>query len=159
DYVNRRWQVGKRHVQIGLEHSYAHAAMARLRSGLIATLQHFWPGDNGSLLQVLLSLNRLLDLELTILEAAYRTEYIARLRRKDQLASVGHVTGNVGQELREPLNVIKTSLYYLRNAQAPDNDKIAAHQQRIDHHLEAMELFLQELSDFATLAPPRFCPS
>ena len=157
DYVARRWQVGKRHVEIGLEHVYANSAMARLRAGLLATLDRFWRGERGSLVQVILSLNRLLDLELAIVEAAYRSEYVAQLRRNEQLTTVGQVAASVGHELREPLNVLKTSLYFLRNARMHDPNKIAEHEQRIDRHFEATELILKEISEFAALAPPKVC--
>ena len=35
DYVARRWRVGWRHVEIGLEQVYTNVALSRLRSGLI----------------------------------------------------------------------------------------------------------------------------
>ena len=34
-YVERRWQVGRRHVEVGLDQTYVSAAMARLRAGLV----------------------------------------------------------------------------------------------------------------------------
>jgi len=71
DYLARRWLVGKRHVDVGLEQTYVNGAMARLRVGLFTTLDRFWQGDKGSLVQTILSLNKLLDLDRTIIEAAY----------------------------------------------------------------------------------------
>ena len=34
-YVERRWKVGLRHVEIGLDQVYTNAALSRLRSGLL----------------------------------------------------------------------------------------------------------------------------
>ncbi len=41
----RRWRVGWRHVEIGLEQVYTNVALSRLRTGLIRSLQESWPGD------------------------------------------------------------------------------------------------------------------
>src|SRR5437867_97463 len=35
EYVARRWRVGGRHVEIGLDQVYTNAALSRLRSGLV----------------------------------------------------------------------------------------------------------------------------
>src|SRR6516164_10623636 len=39
DYVARRWKVGYRHVEIGLDQVYTNAALARLRRGVAAALE------------------------------------------------------------------------------------------------------------------------
>jgi len=60
----------------------------------------------------------------------------------------------VGHELRQPLNVLKTSLYYLRTAKGGNHDKVAEHHQRIDRNFEVAEVMLRELSEFAALPAP-----
>src|SRR5690349_15452342 len=45
DYVARRWRVGSRHVEIGLEQVYTNVALSRLRTGLVRTVQETWQGD------------------------------------------------------------------------------------------------------------------
>src|SRR5262245_52204633 len=45
DYVARRWRVGWRHVEIGLDQVYTNAALSRLRTGLVRALQEHWRGD------------------------------------------------------------------------------------------------------------------
>ncbi len=42
-------------------------------------------------------------------------------------------------EVRNPLNVIKTSVYYLMNAQAPSREKLAEHLGRIERQVQALE--------------------
>ena len=39
DYVSRRWHVGLKHVEIGLDQTYTNAALSRLRTGMTATLK------------------------------------------------------------------------------------------------------------------------
>jgi signal transduction histidine kinase len=153
-YVERRWQAGRTHVEVGLDQPYVSAAMARLRAGLVQALGRSWPGDREGLVAAMLSLNKLLDLDLAIIADAYQAEYLARARRNDALAKVGHVAGCVGHELRSQLNVVKTSVYYLHHASALDPVKAAEHLQRIDRHMGATEQVLTELSDFVRLPPP-----
>jgi signal transduction histidine kinase len=158
EYVARRWQVGKRHIEVGLEQVYVSTAMARLRSGLVEALSRYWLGEREGLVPAILSLNKLLDLDLTIIENAYQTEYLALIRRNEQLARVGHVAGSVGHELREPLNVLKTSAYYLRHAANPASAKRTEHLQRIDSSMAVAEQILIELSDFARMPVPQVGP-
>ena len=156
EYVARRGQVGKRHVEVGLEQVYFCMAMARLRAGLVETLGRCWQGERQGLVHAILSLNRLLDLDLTIIESAYQSEYLDRIRRNEQLAKVGHVAGSVGHELRRPLNVLKTSAYYLRHAPHSDPKKRTEHFHRIDHNMRVAEQILKELSDLAGMPAPQF---
>jgi two-component system sensor kinase FixL len=107
------------------------------------------------LVHAILSLNRLLDLDLMIIEAAYQAEYLTRLRQNEQLAKVGHVAGSVGHELRRPLNVLKTSAYYLRHAHDSDSIKRTEHFHRIDRNIGVAEQILKELSDLAGMPTPQ----
>jgi signal transduction histidine kinase len=158
EYLARRWQVGRRHVEVGLEQGYVSTALARLRAGLVGTLGRCWPGELEGLVSAILSLNKLLDLDLTIIENAYQTEYMDRIRWNEQLAKVGHVAGSVGHALRGPLNVLKTSAYYLRHALVPSPVKTAEHFQRIEKSMGVAEQILLELSDFAGMPAPKVHP-
>jgi signal transduction histidine kinase len=153
-YVERRWRVGWRHVEIGLEQVYTNVALSRLRTGLCRALQEEWDGGRRELEEVVRSLNRLLDLDLAIIEDAYQVEYTARLQRSERLATLGQVAGGVAHEMRNPLNVVKTSVYYLLNARNPTPEKQAEHLRRIERHVEAADGVITALSDFARLPVP-----
>src|SRR5262249_44282824 len=153
-YVARRWRVGWRHVEIGLDQVYTNVALSRLRTGLVRTLQERWPGEPQQLQPVVRALNQLLDLDLALIQDAYHAEYTARLQRSERLAAIGQVAGGVAHELRNPLNVVKTSVYYLLNARNPTPEKQAEHLQRIERNVVSADGVITALSNFARMPVP-----
>jgi signal transduction histidine kinase len=157
-YVDRRWRVGWRHVEIGLDQVYTNVALSRLRTGLIRALHENWAGTPVALKETVRSLNKLLDLDLAIIEDAYQAEHAARLQRTERLATLGQVAGGVAHELRNPLNVVKTSVYYLLNARHPTAEKTAEHLRRIERHVELADGVITALSNFAKMPLPSPSP-
>lgn len=157
-YVARRWRVGWRHVEIGLDQVYTNVALSRLRTGLVRATQENWPGDEGERRETVRALNKLLDLDLAIIEDAYQAEYVDRLQRSERLATLGQVAGGVAHELRNPLNVVKTSVYYLLNARNPTPEKKADHLRRIERNVELADGVITALSSFARMPVPEMRP-
>ena len=158
DYVTRRWKVGWRHVEIGLDQVYTNVALSRLRSGLLVALEERWTGESERLLAIRRSLNTLMDLDLAIIEDAYQAEYLARQQRTERLAAIGQVAGGVAHELRNPLNVVKTSVYYLLNARNPSPEKHTEHLKRIERHVTLADGVITTLSSFAKMPVPNLLP-
>lgn len=154
-YVARRWNVGRKHVAIGLDQVYTNAALARLRRGLTQALARGWPANGqDSLPEVLISLNMLLDLDLAIIEDAYQQEYFNRLQAAERLATIGKVAGGVAHELRNPLNVVKTSVYFLLNATDQSAEKRAEHLERINRNVGVADGVIAALLNFARMPIP-----
>ena len=119
DYVQRRWRVGLRHAELGLDQAFTNMAMARVRWGLLDALGKGWDREPAELQTAVLALNKLLDLDLAIIEDAYQTEHLARQQKIERLAGLGQIAAGVAHELSNPLNVIKTSVYLLQTASDP----------------------------------------
>jgi signal transduction histidine kinase len=153
-YVERRWRVGWRHVEIGLDQVFTNVALSRLRRGLLVALD----GVAAATPDVRRSLNTLLDLDLAIIEDAYQAEYLARQQRAERLAAIGQVAGGVAHELRNPLNVVKTSAYYLLNTRSPSPEKTAEHLARIERHITQADGVITALSNFARQPVPTLVP-
>jgi signal transduction histidine kinase len=99
-----------------------------------------------------------LDLELAIIHEAYEDEYTTRIQSNERLAAIGQVAGGIAHELRNPLNAVKTSAYYLTNARNPSPEKTAEHLSRIDRQVTLADAVVTTLSDFAKLPVPQLKP-
>lgn len=157
-YVERRWRVGLRHVEIGLDQVYTNAALSRLRSGLLTVIEESRPELCIETLVVRRSLNILMDLDLALIEDAYQTEYRRRQRAADRLAAIGKMAGGIAHELRNPLNVVKTSVYYLMHAKNAPPEKVQSHLERIERQVAAADRVITALNDFARLPIPQLEP-
>lgn len=153
-FVSKRFRVGQKHVEIGLAPYFVNAALSRIRSKLEAAAYENSTRPNQEVEASIESLNRLLDLDLAIIEFAYQTEFTAREQRIERLATMGQIAAGIAHELRNPLNAIKTSVYYLLNARQPTPDKQREHLKRIDRQVTLSDRTITALSDFARMPQP-----
>ena len=71
-----------------------------------------------------------------------------QLVRKEKLAVLGQLAGGVGHELRNPLSVISTSIYYLKLVQPDAGEKIKQHQSMIEQEVHNADKIISDLLDF-----------
>ena len=158
NYVLARWQVGLRHVEIGLDQVYTNVALSRIRNDLIDVLCKLWQSPQPELTLTIKSLNRLLDLDLAIIEDAYQYEFLLRQKRIERLVVLGQMASGIAHELRNPLNVVRTSIFFLKNAKNASAEKKEEHLDRIGRQVAAANDVITALSDFAKLPLPKTEP-
>jgi PAS domain S-box-containing protein len=78
EYILRRWQVGWRHVEIGLRQVYVNAAMSRLHTGVVQILRANWTGSYERLCELEDAILRAIDLDLATIQDAYEAEKLLR---------------------------------------------------------------------------------
>lgn len=95
-------------------------------------------------------------LEARVLE---RTEQLrqaqAELVAKEKLATLGQISGGIAHEIRNPLNTVKTSVYYIQNAKRLTPEKLSEHLERIDRQVTVVDQVVTALSDVARLPAPQ----
>jgi PAS domain S-box-containing protein len=74
------------------------------------------------------------------------------LVRKERLAVLGQLAGGVSHELRNPLGVIKNSVYYLRMV-LPADDRVRKHLQILEREITTATRIVTDLLDFARVTP------
>jgi signal transduction histidine kinase len=107
NYVEHRLHVGQRHVAIALDQVYTNVALSRLRGGLIDVLREHWTDTPTELLDAIGSLNKLLDLDLAIIDDAYESEHVRREKVAERLAGIGQMITGLAHESRNALQRIQ----------------------------------------------------
>lgn len=148
EYVLRRWQIGWRHVEIGLPQVFTNAALSRLRTGLVRIVQESVEEGAEPHASAIASLNKLLDLDLAIIEDAYQAEFLKRQERAERLAAIGALAGSVAHELRNPLGIITNAVYFLKSAQPAASDDTRDAYNEIGRGLATCNRLASELLDY-----------
>jgi signal transduction histidine kinase len=112
-------------------------------------LRDSWTEDSDTLQNVTESLSVLIDMDLALIQEAYESEHDSLLQRTERLATLGQVSGGIAHELRNPLNAIRTSVYFLEHARNPNAEKTSEHLARIGRQVNVANRVVTALSDFA----------
>jgi len=77
----------------------------------------------------------------------------AELVRQERLAILGQLAGGVSHELRNPLGVIKNSVYYLKMI-LPEEERLRRHLAILDREVATATRIISGMLDFARSTPP-----
>ncbi len=92
------------------------------------------------------------------LRTAELHEAQADLLRSEKFATLGKVSGGIAHEIRNPLNAVKTSAYYLLNVKSASPEKVREHLTRIDRQVTMIDNVVTALSDVARMPDADVCP-
>jgi two-component system sensor histidine kinase HydH len=157
DYYELRARIGRMHVRIALPQQYMFTAMDRIRVRLLDVVRTQITDDPAKVERVATALNQILDLELAIMLETYREDLEAKNRNAERLATIGQFAASIGHELRNPLGVVESSVYLLRQhlraeAEAP---AVKKHLDRIGAEVERASKTIHDLLDLARNRPPQ----
>jgi two-component system sensor histidine kinase HydH len=157
DFAASRRRIGLVHVRIGLPQRYMLTAMNRVRAGLLTVAEVSYAPQDPQRRDTLLAIHRLLDLELALMFDSYAAYSSERIRDTERLATIGQLTATIGHELRNPLAVIESSLYLVRQklqrlgVEDPQLDK---HADKIQKQVAQCNRTITHLLDLARDRPP-----
>jgi two-component system sensor histidine kinase HydH len=157
-YFQRRARIGRVHVQIALPQQYMFTAMNRMRVRLVDVIATAFGGDAKAVRRIETAVAQIMDLELAIMLETYREDLETKNRNAERLATIGQFAASIGHELRNPLGVIESSLYLVRQHLGPEGasePKVAKHLERIGSEVKRAGQTISDLLDLARNRPLR----
>jgi signal transduction histidine kinase len=160
-YFRMRWQVGYRHVEIGLDQIYTNMAFTRLRDRLTFILANNWQGSSAAMITSIRSLNKLLDLDLAIIQEAYSQEQLQRelelereqtnekLLQANRLATIGEMNTRLAHESRNALQRLRVCTEMLEY-EVEDNTEAIRLIARAQNAQDDLRRLFDEVSNFAS---------
>jgi signal transduction histidine kinase len=83
-------------------------------------------------------------------------ETYEKLIRSEKLSTIGQLAGSVGHDLRNPLAVIRNSVYYLNMKLGDANEKVKKHIALLEDQVRRSDNIVSDLMDFAVAREPDF---
>ena len=152
EYFQLRCRIGRVHVRIALPQHYMFAAMNVVRRELNAIIDVHYRERLPELAAARAALGKALDIELAIMLHTYREDLLAQQSRVERLSTFGQLVGSIGHELRNPLGVMETSLFILRNRTKGD-ERAVKHVERISEQLGIANSIITDLLDMIREKP------
>lgn len=153
-YYEKRAQIGRMHVKVGLEQRYMLGAMNVIRTELHRAVSDSTP-DGLGIFDDHSVIDQICDLELAIMLETYREDYVLKKTAEaESLAVMGRLTAGLAHEVRNPLNAAKLQLDVLRRTASKVED--ASTRRKIERRTNVVQDELRRLSilldDFLNLA-------
>jgi len=156
-YYELRARIGRIHVRIALPQQYMFTAMDRIRVKLLDVARSKI-ADPVQSQRIATAVNQIMDLELAIMLESYREDLVEKNRTSERLATIGQFGASLGHELRNPLSVIDSSVYLLRQHLGPEVSSlrhVAKHLDRIANEVTRANKTIDDLLDLARNRPPQ----
>ncbi len=138
-YFERRRRIGQKHVEIGLPPHYVFTAMNVLRESLSPLANE----DQKA------ALDKLMDIELGIINQVYWDDITEELQRKERLATIGELSGSLAHEIRNPLGAIQNAAYFVRRRVGDQDPKATKHLDILDRTVEECSWLVESMLEFA----------
>jgi len=147
-YFEKRAEIGRVHVRIGLPQRYMVSMMNVLRMRLGERMERVCAqlGEEACK-DACEGLQKLLDVDLAVMLETYREAMDVRLRGTERLAALGQLAASIGHELRNPLAVIDTSLHLARSRS--EDERLQKHLGKIGKQVRISNQIIADLLDLA----------
>jgi signal transduction histidine kinase len=159
-YYELRARIGRVHVRIALPQQYMFTAMDRIRVRLLDVVQEKVE-DRARARRMCTALNQIIDIELAIMLETYREDLLEKNRTAERLATIGQFAASLGHELRNPLSVVESSLYLVRQhlGEAARPPSVAKHLDRMAAEVQRANQTIHDLLGLARNKAPQRRPT
>ncbi len=82
-----------------------------------------------------------------------------QLVRRERLAAIGQLSSGIAHELRNPLGVIKTAVYYVKSKVEQDNPKVLKHLRIMEKEIGNSDKIISDLLGFSQTRKPSVEPT
>jgi len=157
-FVESHSRIGQVHVRIDLPQDLMFTAMNRIRQRIVAVADTELADDPERRRAVTGALDKILDLELAIMLDTYRDNLESRMRASERLATIGQLAASIGHELRNPLGIIDSSLFLVRQRierAGVDDGGIDKHLDKIGLQVKLCGKTITDLLELARSRPPK----
>jgi two-component system, NtrC family, sensor histidine kinase HydH len=155
-YFQRRARIGRVHVRISLPQAYMFTAMNRIRVHVEEVLQEALANDLPARQRAMQAVHQIMDIELAIMLETYREDLLTKNRTAERLATIGQFAASIGHELRNPLGVIESSAFlmkqHLERQPAPE-PKLVRHLDKITAEVKRSNKTINDLLELARNKP------
>jgi two-component system sensor histidine kinase HydH len=163
-YFERRARIGRVHVRINLPQAYMLTAMDRMRIQVAAVIRDALAAEPERRDRTVTALHQIMDIDLAIMLETYREDLEAKNRTAERLATIGQFAAGIGHELRNPLGVVETSVFLLRQhlqrEGAPELDpRVEKHLTKIGAEVKRATTTISDLLELARNRPLRRQPT
>ena len=145
EYYLSRCRIGRVHVRIELPQHYMLGAMNVVRRELDQVIDQSYRQQPDRLAAARHAVGKILDLDLAVMLDTYREDLLVRQAQVERLSTFGQLVGSIGHELRNPLSVMESSLFILR--QADSDGRSAKHLERIAEQIKVANGIIDALLD------------
>ena len=160
EFARLQANIGRRHVQVGLEQSYMISGMHVLRGHLTRLARAAPPRRKAAAEATARAVDRVIDLSLALMLATYREDSLRQALRAEQhatmkrLAAIGEMAASIAHEIRNPLAGISGAIQVLRGEPGGD---AARHDvlEDILHDVRRLDSRINDLLLYARPAAPR----
>jgi two-component system, NtrC family, sensor histidine kinase HydH len=154
-YISRRARIGRVHVRINLPQAFMFTAMNRIRVHVASVIHDELEADPAALEHTTIAVHQIMDIELAIMLETYREDLVAKNRNAERLATIGQFAASIGHELRNPLGVVESSTFLLRQLLSKNalDPKVDRHLEKITAEVKRSNKTIHDLLELARSRP------
>jgi two-component system sensor histidine kinase HydH len=156
EYFERRARIGRMHVRIELPQAYMFTAMDRIRVRTSDVLTMALKDDPPAWQRAHTAMHQIMDIELAIMLETYREDLLVKNRTAERLATIGQFAAGIGHELRNPLGVVESSVFLVRQRLGKlgvDDPGVIRHLDKIAAEVKRSNKTINDLLELARSRP------